>query len=124
LSALRSGFCSFDWRRPEPCLRPALAARLVRQFIELERGIDWLVEPVLNRTGYDARSGQDLAGLGLNWGRAADNSRDQYTAEAFYRYDPKDFLQITPEIQYVANAANDPATGDILVLGLRLRVAF
>ena len=75
-------------------------------------------------TGYDARGGQDLAGLGLNWGRAADNSRDQYTAEAFYRYDPNDFLQITPEIQYVANAANDPATGDILVLGLRLRVAF
>lgn len=75
-------------------------------------------------TGYDARGGQDVAGIGFNWGRAPDNSRDQYTVEAFYRYGPNDFLQITPEIQYVANPANDPATGDILVLGLRLRVAF
>ncbi len=74
--------------------------------------------------GYDARGGRDLAGIGLSWGRAPDNSREQFTVEAFYRYDPNDFLQITPEIQYVANPANDPDTGDILVLGLRLRVAF
>ncbi len=38
-------------------------------------------------TGYDARGGQDLAGIGLNWGRAPENSGDQYTVEAFYRYE-------------------------------------
>jgi porin len=75
-------------------------------------------------TGYDARGGKDLAGLGVSWGRAPDNSRDQYTAEAFYRYDMTDFLQLTPEIQYVVNPANDPATDDILVLGFRLRAFF
>ena len=29
--------------------------------------------------GYDARSGADLVGLALGWGRAPDNSRGQYT---------------------------------------------
>ena len=58
------------------------------------------------------------------WGRAPENSGDQYTVEAFYRYDLNDFLQITPEIQYVVAPANDLMENDILVLGFRLRVAF
>ena len=74
--------------------------------------------------GYDARDGRDLAGLGVAWGRAPDSSRDQYTLEAFYRFDWTDFLQLTPSIQYVANPANDPNTDSILVLGARLRVFF
>jgi len=75
-------------------------------------------------TGYDARGGTDLAGLGVGWGRAPDDSRDQYTLEAFYRYGVTDFLQISPEIQYVVNPAFDPETDQILVLGLRLRAFF
>jgi porin len=75
-------------------------------------------------TGYDARGGKDLAGLAVGWGGAPDNSRDQYTVEAFYRYDMTDFLQLTPEIQYVVNPANDTATDDILVYGFRMRVFF
>jgi hypothetical protein len=30
--------------------------------------------------------------------------------ELFDRYDPTDFIQITPSIQFVANPACDPAT--------------
>jgi len=75
-------------------------------------------------TGYDARGGKDLAGIGLNWARAPDNSRDQFTMEAFYRYDVNDFLQISPTVQYVANPANDAGTDDIFLMGLRVRVAF
>lgn len=74
--------------------------------------------------GYDARDGKDLAGLGVGWGRAPDNSRDQFTLEAFYRYDMTSFLQLTPEIQYVIDPANDPATDEILVVGFRLRAFF
>jgi len=75
-------------------------------------------------TGFDARGGNDLAGIGVSWGRAPDNSRDQYTLEGFYRFDITDFLQVTPQIQYVVDPANDPATDHILVLGVRLRVFF
>lgn len=75
-------------------------------------------------TGYDARGGKDLAGIALNWGRAPGSSRNQYTMEAFYRFDPGNFFQITPSIQYVANPAHDPDTDDFLVLGLRARLVF
>ena len=75
-------------------------------------------------TGYDARGGRDLAGLGLGWGRAPGSLQDQYTMEAFYRYDVNDFLQVAPEIQYIVNPANDLTAEDILVLGFRLRAAF
>ncbi len=75
-------------------------------------------------TGYDARGGKDLAGIAVNWGRAPDSSRDQYTLEAFYRYDITDFLQLTPQIQYVIDPANDPATDNILVIGIRVRAFF
>jgi carbohydrate-selective porin OprB len=44
--------------------------------------------------------------------------------ELFYRYDPTDFLQVTPVFQYIVNPANDPDTDDILVLGLRARLVF
>ncbi|MDX1293270.1 MAG: carbohydrate porin, partial [Hyphomonas sp.] len=73
-------------------------------------------------TGYDARGGNDLAGLAMGWAQAPDSSREQYTLEAFYRYDMTDFLQLTPEIQYVVNPAFDPETDEILVFGLRLRI--
>jgi len=75
-------------------------------------------------TGYDARGGSDLVGLAVNWARAPGNSRNQYTLNAFYRYDMTDFLQLTPEIQYVIDPANDPETQEILILGLRLRIFF
>ena len=71
--------------------------------------------------GYDARGGKDLAGLAVGWGRAPGSPRDQYTLEGFYRYDMTGFLQLTPQIQYIIDPANDPATEDILVLGFRLR---
>lgn len=74
--------------------------------------------------GYDARGGKDLAGIGVDWGRAADNSRDQYTMEAFYRYDITDFLQLTPSIQYVIDPVNDKQTDDIFVAGIRMRFYF
>jgi len=75
-------------------------------------------------TGYDARGGSDFAGLAANWSRASDSSRDQYTLEVFYRYDLTDFLQVTPEIQYVVKPAFAPETDEILVFGLRLRAFF
>ena len=73
-------------------------------------------------TGYDARGGNDLAGLAVGWARAPDKSRDQYALEAFYRYGMTDFLEVSPEIQFVVNPAFAPETDEILVLGLRLRV--
>jgi porin len=89
-----------------------------------EGGGTFLDRAISVGTGYDALGGRDLAGIGMSWGRAPGNSRDQYTVEAFYRFDLTDFLQVTPEIQYIVDPANDLTADDILVLGFRLRVAF
>lgn len=75
-------------------------------------------------TAYEARGGKDLAGLGLNWGRAPGSSLNQYTLEAFYRYDLNDFFQITPQVQYVVNPIGDPSSDGIAVFGVRLRAVF
>lgn len=40
------------------------------------------------------------------------------------RHDATDFLQITPELQYVANPAHDLDTESILVRGMFLYMAF
>lgn len=37
---------------------------------------------------------------------------------------PPPFLQVTPRLQYIANPAYDLTTDEIVVLGLRVRVAF
>ena len=74
--------------------------------------------------GYDARGGKDLVGVGLNWGQAPDSSRDQYTVEAFNRYELTDFLQFMPQVQYIIDPASDSETDNILVIGGRLRVFF
>ena len=85
--------------------------------------------PALHRsasvgTGYDAREGKDLAGLALNWGRAPDSPRNQHTLEAFYRYDPLTFLQVTPSVQTIVTPANALETDDILVLSIRASCFF
>ncbi|MCB1231837.1 MAG: carbohydrate porin [Verrucomicrobiae bacterium] len=75
-------------------------------------------------TGYDARGGKDLAGIGLGWGQAPGIDRDQLTVEAFYRFDPNQAIQITPAIQYVANPAHSATEDDIWVFGARMRIFF
>ncbi|WP_412470102.1 MULTISPECIES: carbohydrate porin [unclassified Halobacteriovorax] len=75
-------------------------------------------------TGLKLRDEKDLAGLGIGWGRAPYNDRDQYTLEAFYRYGVKSFMQLSPSIQYISKPANDLSTDDIFVIGARLRVFF
>lgn len=75
-------------------------------------------------TGYDARDGKDLLGLGLGWGRVPGSDRDQITVETFYRYDPNAIFQITPTIQYVADPANSHTTDDIWIFGVRARMVF
>ena len=80
-------------------------------------------------TGYDLFGGRDLAAIGLNWARAPGTAtvpdpRDQFTAEAFYRYQPFSNVQITPSLQLLANPAYDPAQSMDSVVSLRARVVF
>jgi porin len=80
-------------------------------------------------TGYSLFDGRDQLGVGLNWGKAPENSktktdRDQYTTEVFYRFQPTPNLQITPNLQYLLNPSYAPDLESVWVAGLRVRVVF
>ena len=78
---------------------------------------------------YRAAGNRSLFGLGLNWGRPnADsfgaNARDQYTLEAYYRFQLATHLSITPDLQLVKDPALDRREDLVWVAGIRARVFF
>lgn len=71
------------------------------------------------------RVAQDLIGLGVAWGRPAnDRLQEQYTSELFYRFQLVERLAITPSVQYVRHPAANPTAEDAWVFGLRARITF
>lgn len=79
--------------------------------------------------GYLREPGGDMFGVGLNWGRPNHNTfganlDDQYTSEAFYRWQVAQHLQVTPSIQLLINPAMNPNEDLVTVFGLRARMTF
>lgn len=80
--------------------------------------------------GYSIQGGNNYLGFGAGWGRAPGEdgkgagSRDQYTFEAYYRWQPDPALQITPGIQLILDPALDPNRNSMFVAGLRMRLSF
>jgi porin len=70
-----------------------------------------------------------LLGLGLNWGQPNEDTfgpdlDDQYTVELFSRLQVTEYLQITPDIQYVIDPALNQEADESWVFGLRARLVF
>ena len=71
------------------------------------------------------RENRDVAGIGFSWGKPADGTlRDQFTSEAFYRFQLTQFLAITPDVQLVVDPAINPTVDMLAFFGIRLRAAF
>ncbi|XZE55332.1 carbohydrate porin [Planctomycetaceae bacterium SH139] len=71
------------------------------------------------------RANNDVAGVGLSFGKPADGTlRDQFTSEAFYRFQLTQFLAVTPDVQLIGNPALDPSEDVLALFGIRLRAAF
>lgn len=69
----------------------------------------------------------DLFGFGFNWGEANESTfqpglRDQYSVEAFYRFQLAEHLAVTPDIQFLVHPALNTEVGSIWVFGVRARV--
>jgi porin len=72
---------------------------------------------------------KNLLGFGLNWGRPSESSfgpdlDDQWTAEFFYRWQVTQQIAITPDVQFIADPAMNPAEDQIWIFGLRSRLTF
>lgn len=71
------------------------------------------------------RRNSDVAGFGLSWGKPADGSlKDQFTSEAFYRFQLTQVLAVTPDIQLIADPALNPEEDLLAFFGIRVRAAF
>ena len=71
------------------------------------------------------RANNDVAGVGISFGKPADGTlRDQFTSEAFYRFQLTQFLAVTPDVQLIGNPALDPSEDVLALFGIRLRAAF
>lgn len=78
--------------------------------------------------GFDAGRDTGSIALGVNWARpnpktyGVDN--DQLTIEAYWRFSPLAWLEVTPDVQYVHNPAYYATEDDLWLLGLRVRAVF
>jgi porin len=71
------------------------------------------------------RENNDVAGIGVSWGKPSVGSlRDQFTSEAFYRFQLTQFLAITPDVQLIVDPALNPTVDVLAFFGVRLRAAF
>ena len=71
------------------------------------------------------RENRDVVGVGFSWGSPSDGSlRDQFTSEAFYRFQLTQFLAVTPDIQLIVDPALNPGEDVLAFFGVRLRAAF
>jgi porin len=71
------------------------------------------------------RENNDVAGIGVSWGKPADGTlREQFTSEFFYRFQLTQFLAVTPDVQLIVDPAANPTTDVLALFGIRLRAAF
>ncbi len=75
-------------------------------------------------------SGDDsVFGAGINWGRPNRDSfgastDDQYTLEAYYRFQLFERLAITPDLQLIKHPVQNPDHDLVWIAGLRARLTF
>lgn len=79
--------------------------------------------------GYTPTRQNDVAAIGVNWGRPASESfgeglSDQTTVEAFYNAQITPWLQVTPDIQYITDPALAPEIPSMWLFGLRVKATF
>ena len=71
---------------------------------------------------YGLGSESNNLGVAMNWGQVKNND-DQYTTEVFYIMKPLGYLEVTADVQYIANPALNSLDNSTLIYGLRLRLA-
>lgn len=78
--------------------------------------------------GYQKEAGKDLLGVAFNWGEPNESTfvpglDDQYALEVFYRFQLAEQFAITPDLQLLIDPALNPTEDQILVFGVRARLA-
>ncbi len=71
------------------------------------------------------RKNKDVAGIGFSWGKPASGTvQNQFTSEAFYRFQLTQFFAVTPDVQLIVDPALNPNVDVLALFGVRVRLAF
>ncbi len=74
--------------------------------------------------GYTVNGQGDTLGIGASWGQAAGSDIDQYTLEAYYKWQPFRHLLVVPDLQYIIDPAFNPSQDALWIAGVKLRATF
>jgi porin len=66
---------------------------------------------------------RDLMGVGINWADPGDELTDQWTLEAFYRFQLSEHFAVTADYQWINNPLLNPTEDSISIFGLRARLS-
>jgi len=79
--------------------------------------------------GYALEGLRSFVGVGVNWGRPSEEAfgpglDDQYTLEAYFRFQATKTTAVTPNFQLLIQPASNPGADVIAVFGIRVRFNF
>jgi porin len=89
-----------------------------------DRGVALLQKMSSVGTGYSVNDGRDYIGAGINWGQAEAGERNQYTAEAYYKWQLFNHVLIVGGLQYIANPAYDSEEDSLWLGSIKVRTTF
>lgn len=88
-----------------------------------DKGTALLQKTLSTGVGRKLNSNGDAIGVGLNWGKAANNSEDQYISEIYYKWYPYRHVLLVPDAQFIVNPVNNEED-HLWLIGLKMRVTF
>lgn len=89
-----------------------------------DKGIAVLKKTVSVGAGYALNERGDYVGVGTNWGRAAGSDIDQYTLEAYYKWQAFKNILIVPDAQYIIDPAYNTTEDRLWLVGVKMRATF
>jgi len=88
------------------------------------RGVTLLKRMISVGTGYSTNNGRHYVGAGINWGQANGSARNQYTVEAYYKWQLFNHVLIVGGLQYTANPANTLENNNLWLGNIKIRMTF
>lgn len=89
-----------------------------------DRGVGIQKKSISTGTGYAVNDKGDYVGIGLSWGQAADNNRNQYTFEGYYKWQVFSHILLAPGIQWIKNPSHSESDDQVWLAALKTRVTF
>lgn len=89
-----------------------------------DKGVSLQKKTISAGSGYAINDKGDYVGVGLSWGQAANNDRDQYTFEGYYKWQAYKHILLVPSIQWINNPSYDASEDQLWLAAVKCRFTF